>query len=100
MVGNGGRIRIAGLLEETFIVFTACSASPLLCGKCGLDVTWLKLQSCANFWKDLDANCDPLSERNTGGTHEKTDLKIDLKYSITASDDIFVSLATSKYVEK
>ena len=61
MASYGSVLLARAVLINVLAVFTALSAIPLDCGKCGLVVTWLNIHCCENSANSADVNCGPLS---------------------------------------
>ena len=57
----------SAFFKSFFTVWTALSASPLLCGYRGELVVWVNWYSYANSLNSALANCEPLSEPTTSG---------------------------------
>ena len=51
-----------------FMAFTAASACPLICGRCGDDVSSVTPHSAKNCLVEVATSCGPLSEYMTVGT--------------------------------
>lgn len=80
------------------MVFTARSASPLLCGNLGLLVICVKPYSYAKLAKSPELYCGPLSDMTISGTPWRAN--IDLQCSMVALDVVACIFATSIYLEK